>query len=301
MNILEFVKNILPTTERASIRSSLVNGTQEFNRFNKPLFKQASMQFGTLAFKSPWALAFEKDLEIVAGVKSRGNAIALLNAINIAIEPLFADLANMLDEYFGEDFSNEAITIQRYNILQLIEALILYVEYSRRWLITVIRKENNLTVKAVNGENDGILPFDLNWLADNRDTFLKVVKIISSKVKDLTKVIEELPEYTVQPGQTVGSIMRNEREIDPFGFGFIPTRMNPIFYYRIHRSKAQIAKLQAAELEAQELEFRILALRAALDGKPDAKKEALANALEDKQLNPLREKIAKWNEEYTNA
>lgn len=301
MKILDFVKNILPTTERASIRSSLVNTTQEFNRFNKPLFKEATAQFGSLKFKSPWVLAFEKDLEVVAGVKSRGNAIALLNAVNIAVEPLFGDLANMLDEYFSEDFSNEAITIQRYNILQLIEAVTLYVEYSRRWLITTVRKENNLAVQSVNGENDGILPYDLKWLADNRDTFLKVVKIISSKIKDFSKVIEELPEYTVQPGQTVGTIARSEHEIDPFGFGFISTRMNPIFYYRINRSKAQIAKLQAAELEAQELEFRILALRASLDGKPDAKKEALANALEDKQLNPLREKIARWNEEYTNV
>lgn len=298
MNILKFIKEILPTTERASVRSSLVNTTQEFSRFNKPLFKDATQQFGSLNFKSPWAQAFEKDLEKVAGVKSRGNAIALLDAINGVVEPMFAELANMLDEYFGEDFSNESITIQRYNILQMIEALMLYTEYSRRWLITVLRKENNIAVKAVSGENDGILPYDLKWLADNRDAFLKVAKIISSKSKDFAKLVENMPEYTVNSSN--GTFGRKDHELDPLGFGFISTRMNPIFYIRMARAKYQIAKLQAAELEAQELEFRILALRAALDGKPDAKKEALANALESKQLNPLREKIAKWNEEYLN-
>jgi hypothetical protein len=301
MNIIKFVKDLLPTTERNAVRSSLVNATQEFNRFNKPQFKEAGHNFGSLQFKSPWALAFEKDLEKVTTVKSRGNAIALLDAINTSIEPLFGDLANLLDEYFSEDFSNESITIQRYNILQFIEAIMLYVEYSRRWLIVTLRKENNLTAKAVNGENDGILPYDLTYLAENRDAFLKVVKIISGKIKDLPKMIEDLPEYTVSSTQGAGSIARNQRDIDPFGFGFISTRMNPIFYLRMQRAKVQVAKLQAAELEAQELEFRILALRASLDGKPDAKKEALANALEDKQLNPLREKIAKWTEEYTNV
>lgn len=299
MNILKFIKEILPTTERASVRSSLVNTQQEFTRFNKPLFKEAGHQFGSLGFKSPWAAAFEKDLEKVAGVKSRGNAIALLDAINLVVEPMFADVANMLDEYFGEDFTNESITVQRYNILQMIEALMLYTEYSRRWLITTLRKENNLSVKAVSGENDGILPYDLNWLADNRDAFLKVVKIISAKNKDFAKIVESLPEYTVN--STNGLSARNERDLDPMGFGFISTRMNPFFYLRMARAKYQITKLQVAELEAQELEFRILALRASLDGKPDAKKEALANALEDKQLNPLREKIAKWNEEYNNV
>lgn len=301
MKISAFVRKILPTTERAAVRSSLVNTTQEFQRFNKPLFKEAVAKFGGWSFKSPWVQAFEKDLEKVSGVRSRGNAIAVLDAINQAIEPLFGDLANMLDEYFNEDFTNESITVQRYNILQLIEAMMLYTEYSRRWLITTLRKENNIAVKAVNGENDGILPYDLNWLAENRDAFLKVVKIISGKVKDLPKLIDDLPEFVVQPGQEAGTIARNEHDIDPLGFGFIQTTMSLIMYFRMNRAKAQVVKLQVAELEAQELEFRILALRASLDGKPDPKKEALANALESKQLNPLREKLARWYEEYTNV
>ncbi len=298
MKFLNFVKQLLPTTERAAIRSSLVNATQEFNRFNKPLFTEASAQFGSLAFKSGYSKAFEKDLASVAGIKSRGNSIALINDINKAIEPYFGELANLLDEYFGEDFTNESITVQRYNILQLIEALLLYVEYSRRWLIVTIRKENNLTVKSVGGENDGILSYDLEWLADNRDAFLKVVKIITSKIKNLSKLIDDLPEYTITEG---AALARNENEIDPMGFGYISTRMNPIFYIRMVRSKMQVAKLQAAELEAQELEFRILSLRASLDNKPDAKKEALANTLEERQLRPIRLKIAKWTEEFENV
>lgn len=299
MNILKFIKEILPTTERASVRSSLTNTKQEFDRFNKPLFKEATSQFGSLNFKSPMAAAFEKDLEKVAGVRSRGNAIALLDTINTAIEPMFANLANMLDEYFGEDFSNEAITVQRYNILQMIEALMLYTEYSRRWLIIVLRKENNLANKAVNGENDGILPYDINWLADNRDAFLKVVKIVTAKNKDFAKIVENLPEFTINSSTSTGALKEND--IDPMGFGFIGTKMNPFFYIRMGRARYQIARLKAAELESQELEFRILALRSSLDGKPDAKKEALANALEDKQLTPLREQIAKWEEEYLNV
>lgn len=301
MKILDFIKSIPATMERASVRSGLVNTTQEFNRFNKPLFSDATKQFGSLSFKSPWNKAFEKDLEVVSGAKTRGNAIAMLDAINTVVEPLLPELANMLDEYFNDDFSNESITIQRYNILQLIEAVTLYVDYSRRYLITALRKENNLEVKSVGGENDGILPYDLKWLAENRDTFLKVVKIISGKlkVKDIATLIENMPEYTVSSANPATA--RNEREVDPLGFGFISTRMNPIFFIRMQVAKVQVARLQAAELEAQELEFRILALRASLDGKPDAKKEALANALEDKQLNPLREKIAKWTEEYTDA
>lgn len=298
MKFLQFVKNMLPVTERAAIRSSLTNTTQEFTRFNKPLFKEATAEFGSLRFKSSWVIGFEKDLEKVAGVRSRGNSIALLDAINTAIEPYFAELANLLDEHFGEDFSNESITVQRYNILQLIEAFMLYVEYSRRWLIVTIRKENNLAVKSVGGENDGILGYDLEWLASNRDAFLKVVKIISGKIKDLTKIIDNLPDYTITQS---GSLARNDHDIDPLGFGFIADKMNPALYIRMRRAQIQISKLQAAELESQELEFRILALRASLNGKPDAKKEALANALEDKQLTPLRMKIAKWVEEYENA
>ena len=298
MKILKFVRDFLPTTERAAIRSSLVNTTQEFERFNKPLFTEASSQFGSLRFKSGWVNAFEKDLESVSGVKSRGNAIAILSAINKQIEPFFADLANMLDEYFTDDFTNESITVQRYNVLQMIEALMLYVEYSRRWLIVTVRKENNIAVKAVAGENDGILEYDLNWLAENRDAFLKVVKIISGKIKDLPKLVESLPEYTISANTPIS---RNEMEVDPLGFGFIGTRMNPIFYLRMYRSQVQIAKLQAAQLEAEELEFRLLAMRAALNGKPDPKKEVYANALEEKQLIPLRRKIASWVEEYENA
>lgn len=299
MNILKFIKELLPTTERATVRSSLVNTTQEFTRFNKPLFKEATKEFGSLSFKSPWCVAFEKDLEKVAGVRSRGNSIALLDAVNLVVEPMFANLANMLDEYFTEDFTNESITVQRYNVLQMIEAVILYTDYSRRWLIVTLRKENNLSVKAVNGENDGILPYDINWLADNRDAFLKVVKILSSKNKDFTKIVESLPDFTINTRSGLGA--RDERDFDPMGFGFISTDMNPFFKIRMARARYQIVKLQVAELEAQELEFRLLALRASLNGKPDAKKEALANALEDKQLNPLREKIAKWNEEYLNV
>lgn len=302
MDIKSFVSSILPTLERSSVRSSLTDANQEFNRFNKPIFKDASGKFGGLKFDSDWVESTSKKITEASKVKGRGNAISTIDALNKEIEPLFGTLGNMLDEYFSEDFSNESITIPRYNILQLIEALAFYIRFSRRWLILSLRKEQNLRTQAPGGENNDIIPYDLEWVNINFDTFLKVVSILSSKAKRVEEIVDALPEITVSPDSS-DYIVESQKQtsVDPMGFGFIRTTLNPSFYIRMAKAKYQVERLKEAELDAEELEFRILALRSTLDGKPSARNEQLANTLEEKRLRPLRMKIAQWEEEYLHA
>lgn len=302
MDIKKFVSSILPTMERSSVRSALTDINQEFNRFNKPIFKDASGKFGGLVFKSEWVEATNKKITASTYIKGRGNAISHIDAINKEIESLFGKLGNMLDEYFGEDFSNESITIPRYNIIQMIEVVSFFVRYSRRWLITSLRKEQNILGDAPGGENDGILPVDLKWLEENLDSFLQTVGVLSSKSKKIEEIVEKLPEMTVNAESiNYTSETLKQKDIDPIGFGFIRTTLNPIFYIRMARAKYQVNKMKIAELEAEELEFRIIALRSTLDGKPSAKNVQLADSLEEKRLIPLRKQIAEWEEEFLNA
>lgn len=302
MDIKKFVSSILPSMERSSVRSALTDINQEFNRFNKPIFKDAASKFGGLTFKSEWVEATDKLITKETNIKGRGNAITHIDALNKEIENLFGKLGNMLDEYFGEDFSNESITIPRYNIIQMIEVVSFYVRYSRRWLVTALRKEQNILGNAPDGENDGILPVDLKWLETNMETFAQVVSILSSKAKKVEEVVEKLPEITVNPDSiNYTSESLKQKDIDPMGFGFIRTTLNPIFYIRMARAKYQVNKMKIAELEAEELEFRIIALRSTLDGKPSAKNVQLADSLEEKRLIPLRKQIAEWEEEFLNA
>ncbi|MOA51277.1 hypothetical protein D3C78_1744100 [compost metagenome] len=57
---------------------------------------------------------------------------------------------------------------------------------------------------------------------------------------------------------------------DPFHFGIIPVRLNPIYYVRMAIAEWQVNRYKAAVEEKRALEYRLLVLK---DGSKDAKIE----------------------------
>lgn len=300
MDIKSFVSKVVPSLERSSIRSTLLNAQEEFNHYNKPIFRDAAAKFGRLKFKSKWSEDFEKNLRTASKVRSNGNAIALIDAMNKDVSNLFDAASRLLDEYFGDDITADSITIPRYNLLQYVEALSFYTRYSRRWLALALTKENNLVHEIA--ENDSLIEYDLAWINENKSAFMAVCRILTSHGRDLESVLEKLPEITVTPDTIdFNKELRKEHDVDPMGFGFIRTTLNPAFYGRMFIAAYQVKRLRAANVEAEALQMRILALRAAIDGKPDAQKEARAKWLEEERLRPLLQEIKETEEEYNNA
>lgn len=85
--------------------------------------------------------------------------------------------------------------------------------------------------------------------------------------------------------------------MDPYHFGLIPIKMNPIYHIRMAIAEWQVARYNAAIEEKRALEYRLLALKASSDGKKDAKLEE-AIEYSEARLAKLNYKLATMEEDY---
>ena len=189
------------------------------------------------------------------------------------------------------------MSIKRLNILSYIEACTFFCTYARRLLTTLFAIEINTASDDITSELEDILPVNLEWLQRRRDSFFLVFDILLNGKGDLTKVIEDLPEINVNP-TNIKAVEAVNKNLDPYGFGFIPVVLNPAYHIGVFVAEWQVERLNTARAEKDVLEVQTLNLKMLDEKKNDAKLQKTIKYIEDNRLKPLYKKIAKMEEKY---
>lgn len=300
MSLSNILKNLKEGFPKNQITDDLNVLRQDIVANTLPMFKTAEKDFGTRVFKSKWAETFH--MRFKGGVRKVNSKNIIKPTIDVLEKILErVDLLEKLaEENFNDDISVHALSIKRINILSYIEACTFFTIYSRRLLTTLFAIEINTVSEDVTSELEDILPVNLEWLQRRRDSFIAVFEILLNGKGDLAKVMEDLPEININP-TNIKAVEAVNKNLDPFGFGFIPVVLNPAYHIGVFVAEWQVDRLNTAKAEKDVLEVQVVNLKLLDDKKNDARLQKSIKYIEDNRLKPLYKKIAKMEEKYARS
>lgn len=297
MSLFNVLKNMKEGFPKNQIVDDLNVLRQDISAHTLPMFQTAEKDFATRVFKSKWSESFHKNFKNEVRKVNSKNFIAPTVTVLEKIVERIDLLEKLAEEHFNDDISIHAMSIKRLNILSYIEACTFFCTYARRLLTTTFAIEINTASDDVTSELEDILPVNLEWLQRRRDSFFLVFDILLNSKGDLAKVMDDLPEINVNP-TNIKAVEAVNKNLDPFGFGFIPVVLNPAYHIGVFVAEWQVERLNTARAEKDVLEVQCLNLKMLDENKNDAKLQKSIKYIEDNRLKPLYKKIAKMEEKY---
>jgi hypothetical protein len=296
MKLQKFISLMLPTFEKGRLTEELQVVRNEIKEITLPPLREASEFYRVGKLKSKQALNYDKNfLKIATVEKASGNYLNVSYMVLATMEEKLEVLGKMIDRAFAKDVGSSSISFLRANILQYLEVASFSSRYARRLLLWSLSEEQD-------SDNS---PFRLpkamskaeeRWIWDNRENYAKCLAILAINTSKMQSSFGAVPDMVVAPDDipaveaTVGTT-----KTDPFHFGIIPVRLNPIYYIRMSIAEWQVSRYKAAVEEKRALEYRLLALKDG--GKGDAKLEQEI-AYTEGRVQKLNKKIAEMEEGY---
>lgn len=297
MSFLNYLKSMNESFTKKQIIDDINVLREDLLSYTRPNLELANKNFGTIAFKSKWSENFHSHLKnVVPKVNSKNFLAPALKATDNIIARLDS-IEKLVEDNFNEDVLINAMNIKRINILAYLEACSFFSIFTRRLLNVTMAIEINTQSDDVTNELDDILPFNLQWIKERRNSWFTVLDIFYNGKGDLEKVVENLPDINVNESN-IKSVESVNRNIDPHGFGFIPVVLNPAYHIGMIVAEWQVSRLHAAKAERDVLEVQVLNLKLLLDGKNDAKLQTKIKYIENERLKPLYQKIEKMERKY---
>ena len=272
MDFKNYLNSLLPSFNKSRIREDINTTSDELKRCVIPLLKSASDALGERDFSSEYAKLFNVMYKEQMGLPSHKNFFVALLLLNEQMLTNLDTIEKMVDHYYAADVLRDALSVARVNILQYIETVGFIARYSRRIVNVVLACEVNIAKQRP--EFDDLLPGEMQWMTENRSTFIQAASSMMHKKSELESKLAKMPDVLVteESSETLAAT-QGQSVIDPFKFGLIPVRLNPIYHVRIVIAEYQASRYRAAEAERKMVEFRIMQLEQMNNGQADPKLE----------------------------
>lgn len=300
MNILNYLKSLLPSFKRGSVESDARQLIQLAKKAIQPAFKRLAGVMAGKPFTSPLGVRVEADVRKAMGV-SAGTAAPILLTAFTALVPKLEYILQVIDEEFEPDVSRDNMTYKQGTILRYLELVRFGMEYSMRMGTRLVAAEARHQLNRSAEIDSQLTPAEIKWFDANYKSWLQALGLIATPLLSLRQAIDKMPDVVIVPAtaaadaQTAGA-----HRLDPLQLGFINTSslaFNFIYHFRLMKSELEADALRAREREAQVLELRILELQQAYGQTQDPK---LQQQIEyhTGRLQTLRVKIAQEIEKF---
>lgn len=296
MTPVDFLKSLLPTFTKDRLTQDLVVTREEFENHVEPAYTEFKKNFKDYKLSAPALNAYQTRFNNTVEFKYSGNWVVAMwdNALKHLPSKLTVT-ETMLEEGKTGDFARAAMTARDLNATQMAEVLSFATRYARRFLNFIIQTElNHLEQKE---ELSGMTKGEVMWLNDGFSAFLVVINFLTLKKATVEEMIDAIPDVLVNEANIRDVKAVSGDALDPFRFGFIPVKLNPIYHLGMRVAEYQAARYHEAQAEHQALSTKILYLRKRADGKNDARLEAVIEKY-DAALAKKSYEIAKMEEKY---
>lgn len=295
----QFVSSLLPGFSRMQIEEDIRILKDGIHDTILPTYENASEYFGINGFGNKDV----KDLDslIIKTTKSDNNEIKdTSNFVNIILQQqkntmsVLEMLDNDLDHFFDKEVTKSGITYSHTNIIKYLSLCEFNGRYVKKLLMWTMQKEHESLNKKIES------PFtqaELNWLFENRNLFIRSIRILSipeRKVKGMVKLTPRMVVIPEEVDTTIASVGVNK--LDPMSMGFLPPKLNPIYHIGMKVAEYQAARYERNTEEKRSLEFRLLALKDARDGNSNPRLEQEIEYTENR-IKKINYKISKFEEE----
>lgn len=297
MEIRKYLSSMLPMFTRQRILEDIdmINASLVENTL--PVFEEYTKIMGKGTFKSDFAKEYQERFDKRFDGKDKGNIIGTINEQLKNIAEKMPVLTRLVENYYADDVTRNAMTILRVNILQYLDAISFSVQYARRLLIGIVSFEVNTINSNIDVE---LLEGETAWIDDNFPTFVTCLNILDTD-KDpeaLEKKMSAIPDMSVNPDSvdTVTAVVGRDK-VDPFQMGFIPVMLNPAYHIGMRIAEWQANRYQKSVEEREMLQFRLLQFNLVEKGRNDAALERKVKTTQDR-IDKLNYKISKMEENY---
>lgn len=295
MKLQKFLALMLPTFEKGRLIEELGVVKNELKDLTLPPLREASEFYRNSKFKGKQTQNYDKNFLKIAKIeRASGNYIVVAHTVLSQMDDKLDVLGKLIDRAFAKDVGSQSISFLRANILQYLEVASFASRYARRLLLWTLSEEQSedgpfRVPKAMSRAEE-------RWIWDNRDNFAYCLSILSIETRRMESSFQAIPDMVVAPDD-VGTVEATvgATKTDPFHFGIIPVRLNPIYYIRMSIAEWQVNRYKAAVEEKRALEYRLLALKDG--GTKDAKLEQEITYTEGR-LQKLNKKIAEMEEGF---
>lgn len=298
MKIQDFIASLLPSFEADRVRKDILTLREELKTTTLPGYTAASKYFKTNKVKAPVCVDYQKEFDSVVKTQIRGSYIEVVGDVFQHLPENLDALQRLVDRYFANDVMTKGMTYLKVNLLQYVEAVGFALRYGRKLLLWTYQAETNFAL----GDKDKIglelTQYERDWLKANAAHFGNVIRILSGDAKQLETSIDALPDVVItNENVPVMQATVGASKLDPFKFGLIPVKLNPIYHIRMAIAEYQVKRYKAALEEYRTLEYQLMALENARTGKKDPK---LEQAIEYNQnrLQKMNVEITRMEEDY---
>ncbi len=247
MDIRSSIRALLPQLGVQQIKSDIIRVRTDVNTVTRDVYTKILASNGkNAAIKDPIFKAVDKAFDV--SVRS-AHKNGVLDTVNIGLKALVkqADvLEGIVEKNFKSYFMRDAATYVQDNALQYIGVMDFFDCYSRKLALHFLR----------NGKSDKRTEVYLN---DNVANFANVAAILIKPPKFAKDAFKEMPSMIVkEENYSVVESNYGGSKIDPFGFGFIPNVIYPVYYYRIGLVRYKHYRHVKLQNEKKELEYHLM-------------------------------------------
>lgn len=298
MKPTDYLASLLPSFERSELLSDVRALKKELVEITLPPYESAAGIYAKWKFRHRDIVEFSKEFDHEVRTEFRGNFVEVLAKVLGRASENLSTIEDLIEKKFAKDVMREGLTYHKANILQYVESITFFSKFARKVLIWTHACETNMIEDRTDRLGKELTPAERDWLRMHRKSFFTITTILSGKEADLKKTIEEVPDIVINPENTQGVLATvGARKLDPYHFGLIPVKLNPIYHIGMAIAEWQVSRYNSAVEEKRLLEYRLMALEASKEGKKDANLQQQIEYTENR-LQKLNFKIAKMEEDY---
>lgn len=297
MNIVAFLKNILPSFGKKDVREKIRVIISKITEIVQPA---ADLTFETIderKAKSQFYRVFTRELSAESPSQVRNAASPYKMVLSIALangQKLLGLIEDYVSKHLTETIHIEGTSYQSGSVLRLIELLDFFADYTARNLNYLVASESEIEAFDKPDMNPST-PAELKWLLANRDSYFKVMFLLSQDPKMIMAKLDKLPEIALGDvdGDTMPALAGAQG--DPLALGIIPVVSDIFHSIGIRVVNYELDRYDRALKDKRVIEMRLEALRNRRNGNPDAAIETVIDNY-DRELIVLRQRITDYEE-----
>lgn len=296
MEILKFLKTLLPSFGKERLAEDARITKEELKNVVLATYSNAEPLVKLKKFNHKVMVDFDMLFQRNVKVDRGDNMIGCIAKTLPKVIEFQEGIENLIDKKFEKDIIVEGVTVFKANVIQAQEML----SFVSRYAAMFLNYAYVLETEAVNGDTryvkDALSPGDIDYINTSFLDFVKAYALVSRTGKDVTKVLEEVPDVIIgKSPEAVTAVFDNDKT-DPLNLrdvkGF---SSSPIFHVRLIVAQWQANRYKRMQDTKTVLELRLLNLQKQLDKNPDARIETQINYIQSR-IDGYAEKMRKDEE-----
>ncbi len=300
MEILNFIKKLLPRIERADVAEDLRTTEKELLKIGMPAWNAAQEHFKVSKPKSEDVKALQSLFVQNFDYRRAYKATSFIVDIESRLKNLHANVVviqTMLDTVLEKDIITSGLTVRSVFVLRAAANMSMV----SRYLLSLL----NYIYMAETAERDEevyealtISKAELRYVEQNFPRFAKLFSEYAVEPEGFANLVNNLPEvYVNEKTKSVVTALVGTKAADPFeSMGIAGFVGNPIYSVRLMVAQWQNDRYESAKSKKQQLELRLAYLEMKEKGKSDPQVEKEISVLQDR-IEKLDYKIRETDKE----